>query len=56
MPCGVRANIVLPRTVRTPTWERAQLGRIVALDEVARVFAFLVPARQAPRERARHSL
>lgn len=53
---GIRANAVLPGTVRTPLWDRrvAQdpevlkrlerwypLGRIVEPDEVARVIAFL---------------
>jgi NAD(P)-dependent dehydrogenase (short-subunit alcohol dehydrogenase family) len=53
---GIRANIVLPGTVRTPLWEARQakdpdvlkqlerwypLGRIVEPDEVARVIAFL---------------
>ncbi len=53
---GIRANIVLPGTVRTPIWDerKAQnpnvlkvlerwypLGRIVEPDEVARVIAFL---------------
>ncbi|RYE86169.1 MAG: SDR family oxidoreductase, partial [Hyphomicrobiales bacterium] len=53
---GVRANIVLPGTVRTPIWDERKakdpnvlktlerwypLGRIVEPDEVARVIAFL---------------
>jgi len=53
---GIRANIVLPGTVRTPIWDERQakdpnvlktlerwypLGRIVEPDEVARVIAFL---------------
>jgi NAD(P)-dependent dehydrogenase (short-subunit alcohol dehydrogenase family) len=53
---GIRANIVLPGTVRTPLWEARKakdpnvlktlerwypLGRIVEPDEVARVIAFL---------------
>lgn len=53
---GIRANIVLPGTVRTPIWDERKardpgvlktlerwypLGRIVEPDEVARVIAFL---------------
>jgi NAD(P)-dependent dehydrogenase (short-subunit alcohol dehydrogenase family) len=53
---GIRANIVLPGTVRTPLWERKAsnspevlarlerwypLGRIVEPEDVARVVAFL---------------
>jgi len=53
---GIRANIVLPGTVRTPLWDERRakdpnvlktlerwypLGRIVEPDEVARVIAFL---------------
>lgn len=53
---GIRANIVLPGTVRTPIWDERQakdpnvlrtlerwypLGRIVEPEEVARVIAFL---------------
>jgi NAD(P)-dependent dehydrogenase (short-subunit alcohol dehydrogenase family) len=53
---GIRANIVLPGTVRTPIWEERlakdpnvlktlerwyPLGRVVEPDEVARVIAFL---------------
>ncbi|MBB4053653.1 NAD(P)-dependent dehydrogenase (short-subunit alcohol dehydrogenase family) [Devosia subaequoris] len=53
---GIRANIVLPGTVRTPLWEERKakdsnvlktlerwypLGRIVEPDEVAQVVAFL---------------
>jgi NAD(P)-dependent dehydrogenase (short-subunit alcohol dehydrogenase family) len=53
---GIRANIVLPGTVRTPIWDQRKakdpnvlktlerwypLGRIVEPDEVARVIAFL---------------
>ena len=53
---GIRANIVLPGTVRTPIWDERRskdpsvlktlerwypLGRIVEPDEVARVIAFL---------------
>jgi NAD(P)-dependent dehydrogenase (short-subunit alcohol dehydrogenase family) len=53
---GIRCNIVLPGTVRTPVWDERQardpdvlrtltrwypLGRIVEPDEVARVIAFL---------------
>jgi len=53
---GIRANIVLPGTVRTPLWQERQakdpnvlktlerwypLGRIVEPDEVAQVVAFL---------------
>lgn len=53
---GIRANIVLPGTVRTPIWDERMakdpsvlkvlerwypLGRIVEPDEVARVIAFL---------------
>ncbi|MEQ1768826.1 MAG: SDR family oxidoreductase [Devosia sp.] len=53
---GIRCNIVLPGTVRTPLWEKRKakdpnvlkvlerwypLGRIVEPDEVARVIAFL---------------
>lgn len=54
--CGIRANCVLPGTVRTPIWDERKakdpnvlkqlerwypLGRIVEPDEVARVIAFL---------------
>jgi NAD(P)-dependent dehydrogenase (short-subunit alcohol dehydrogenase family) len=53
---GIRANIVLPGTIRTPIWDERKaknpkvletlekwypLGRIVEPDEVARVIAFL---------------
>ena len=53
---GIRANCVLPGTVRTPIWDERKakdpnvlkqlerwypLGRIVEPDEVARVIAFL---------------
>jgi NAD(P)-dependent dehydrogenase (short-subunit alcohol dehydrogenase family) len=53
---GIRTNIVLPGTVRTPLWDERKakdpnvlktlerwypLGRIVEPDEVARVIAFL---------------
>ena len=63
---GIRANIVLPGTVRTPIWDERKakdpnvlkmlerwypLGRIVEPDEVARVIAFLASDARERRHR-----